>query len=493
MEGSINLGQCAVRSWWIFALICVWYCAGAQGTVTYIVSPVLDQSEHLVALKVQMNLMGDADGETQLRLPNVFGSANHLYRCFSRLRSESGHPILLSTDSLDVLVKHDANDSISISYEVCQDWEGAVPSTILAFRPWINAAAFHILGVGLFIAPYANRGYRVSVQWQGFPPNWLLHNSYGTMQMAQTWNADDARWMESVFIGGTGWRLLETKVADQPIYLAIRGDGWAFSDTAVLFLLNQTVAYQRFFWKDYAVPYYTVTIMPMKAPEGYTSYLGTGLIHSFAVFATPVTGFKLSDLDRLFHHELMHDWIGVKIRNGGQPNDMQLAWFSEGFTEYFSYLNQLSCGSLDTNTFIIAINERFFKGLWESKVAEQPNSYISANFFKHRDANELPYLRGFVFAYHLDRLIEQKSQNRHGLHDVLLEFLNYYYKENRDVLTGFEHFLSVLTKETGQNIKKMHEDYITNGKLIPSNQLLPMRGFSISVNGKGQPRMGLKQ
>jgi hypothetical protein len=74
----------------------------------------------------------------------------------------------------------------------------------------------------------------------------------------------------------------------------------------------------------------------------------------------------------------------------------------------------------------------------------------------------------------------------------MLEFLNYYYKENRDVLTGFEHFLSVLTKETGQNIKKMHEDYIINGKLIPSSQLLPMRGFSISVNEKGQPRMGLK-
>ncbi|MEY3239521.1 MAG: hypothetical protein RIR11_959 [Bacteroidota bacterium] len=492
MEGSVNLEQCAVRSRWIFALICVWYCAGAQGTVTYIVSPVLDQSEHLIALKVQMNLKGDADGETQLRLPNEFGSANHLYRCFSRVRSESGHPILLSTDSLDVLVKHDANDSISISYEVGQDWRGTVPSAILAFRPWISPTAFHVLGVGLFIAPFAKSGYMVSTKWQGFPPNWLLHNSYGTMQMTQTWMAEDTRWMESVFIGGLGWRLSETKVAGKPIYLAIRGEGWTFSDTAVLSLLNQTVAHQRSFWKDYAIPYYTVTIMPMTAPDGYTSYLGTGLVHSFATFATPVTGLELSDLARLFHHELMHDWIGVKIRNGGQPNDMQLAWFSEGFTEYFSYLNQLHCGSLDTSAYILAINERFFKGLWESAAAEQPNSYIIANFFNNQDANELPYLRGFVLAYHLDRLIEKKSQNRRGLHDIMLEFLEYYYKGNRDVLTNFDHFLTVLTKETGQNIKKMHEDYITNGKLIPSSQLLPMRGFSISINEKGQPRMGLK-
>lgn len=55
---------------------------------------------------------------------------------------------------------------------------------------------------------------------------------------------------------------------------------------------------------------------------------------------------------------------------------------------------------------------------------------------------------------------------------------------------GYTSYL--VTKETGQNIKKMHEDYITNGQLIPSSQLFPISGFSISVNEKGQPRMGLK-
>jgi predicted metalloprotease with PDZ domain len=464
----------------------------AERTVTYTISPVFAPSEHLIALKVQMNLLGDVDGETQLRLPNEFGAASHLYRCFSRLRSESGQVLLLSTDSLDVLVKHDANDYISISYEVIQDWKGAAPSVALAFRPWINSAAFHILGVGLFIAPYTKTGYTVSVKWQGFPSDWLIHNSYGSRSIAQTWMVDDTRWMESVFIGGTGWRLLETQVASQPIHLAIRGDGWNFSDTAVLALLNQTVTYQRSFWQDYAIPYYTVTMVPLKSHDSYSSYLGTGLVHSFAVFATPVTDFELSDVALLFHHELMHDWIGVKIRNGGRPNDMQLAWFSEGFTEYFSYLNQLDCGMLDTSAYITVINQRFFKGLWESAVAEQPNSYIAANFFNNRGANELPYLRGFVFAYHLDRLMEKQTQNKRRLRDVMLEFLNYYYKGNRDVLTNFDHFVDILTKETGQNIKKMHEDYIITGKLIPSNQLIPMRGFSIRINEKGQPELGLK-
>jgi len=62
---------------------------------------------------------------------------------------------------------------------------------------------------------------------------------------------------------------------------------WAFSDEEFSTLATRIVALGREFFADYGQPFYLVSLIPVgtEAARG-SSYGGTGLTHSFALFLT---------------------------------------------------------------------------------------------------------------------------------------------------------------------------------------------------------------
>lgn len=463
----------------------------AARAVQYTLSPVFNSQQTLFALRVQLEMVGDADGATQLQLPDQFGPANHLYRCISRIRSLSGQPIAFSADSLSVIVQHPPGALIHLSYEVKQDVPAPLMTAANSSRPFISGSNFQVIGAALFIIPLApSDGYQVTFSWQQFPTNWMLHSSFGP-EFQQQWSAPDVRWLESVFSGGADWRRYQTAVQGKPVFLTILGKKWSFTDSLLVEALQTIVACQREFWNDFDIPSYTVTLLPIDHPDQKVYYSGVGLSQSFATYATP-EGLQLSHLQHLFHHELMHHWIGGEIRNGGAANDMQFAWFSEGFTEYFSWQNQLRCGFIDSTTFAHQITTRYFKALWQSPNAQQPNSWIADHFWDQPEARLLPYQRGFVMAFYLNQLIEQHSRGKRHLSDAMQKILAWYRTDNRTLIANHTMLLKILSTETGTNVELLYKKHILNGQLIPISNLNAPKGFLLKNSPDGYPVLAKK-
>jgi predicted metalloprotease with PDZ domain len=285
-------------------------------------------------------------------------------------------------------------------------------------------------------------------------------------------------------------------VQGKPVWVALRGRDWNFSDDSLLSMLQRTVALQRAFWDDFEVPYYTVVLTPL-APRPVVSYgqvsatttlyLGTSLTNSFTAFVTPHRHLDIEDLSHLFHHELMHHWIGCHIRNGGQPHDMQMAWFSEGFTEYFALKNQLKGGFLTEEQYMGRLNSDFFDVLHHSPKRSASNQEISGCFFTDPECRQIPYARGCVFAFFLDNAFKAGSRGQTSLHRLMLDMLEYYQRSDRDLLHNFDFFLQHCSDYLQKDALPAYEKYILKGQLISAEDFLLPPYLKMEVNENGMP------
>ena len=466
----------------LFIGLCLISFSGHSSAIRYEITPLFPEND-VPYLQVRVFLSGETDGATEFTIPDRFGPADQLSQCIRNLRCTSASCTLVVNKSMSrFAVHHPANAAVEIQYEVIQDVAGETLTTETAFRPLIRPDFFYILGSALFVTPMFGEGScAVTLDWRGLPPDWQIHNSFGTGQHVQHFQFSKSRLIESVFMGGH-FRVLETRVRNSPVYLAIRGDDWPFSDTQLLEMLQKTVTTQRAFWQDWEIPYFTVTLMPldlrpvMSAGSQYrsTEYLGTGLRNSFAAFVTPSPDLDVTNLRHLFNHEMMHNWIGNRIRSGGGPNDMRFGWFSEGFTEYFTYKNMLNGGFITPDEYVETMNREFFKRLYSSSLGEEPNSLVSAGFFDSREKSDIVYKRGFVFAFYLDNAIKQSSGGEQGLHQFMLDLLDYYAIRTRDLLSNFDFFEVKLSEYLREESAPLLRQYIQEGKRIsPGTYALP--------------------
>ena len=462
----------------LFVLLLLFPFAGFSRSIRYDIAPAF--GDGTLHFQVRASFAGDADGETRLRIPTRYGNAGHLFRCIRNLECPTpGCRLKIAPDSLFATLIHAPGQEVQLNYTVAQDYPGAGIASENAFRPALQPGWFHLLGNALFIAPEWNDPYELTLEWNGFPPGWLVHNSLTTNTPAPLF-FPDLRWLESVFVGGD-YRLRQGNVQGRPVWLAIRGRDWGFHDDSLFSMLLRTVTLQRHFWQDFETPDYTVVLTPLAfeaasaagagLSAGRVSSLGTGLYQSFAAFATPGRKQTAEDLQRLFHHEMMHAWIGGKIRNGCAGNDMQLAWFSEGFTEYFALKNMLRGGLHTADQYLDRLNG-IAANLYRSPRREAPNRVIADSFFLDRDVEKLPYLRGCTFAFYLDNAMKAGSNHRRNLHGLLLEMLDYYGQNDRDMNRNFDFFLETGSEYLQNDLAAIYRTHILQGQLIPAGAFI---------------------
>ncbi len=444
----------------------------AQPLLTFKIE-VQKPSEGPVRTEVEMVFPAGPDGETRLVCPPDFGAATQLFRSLKNPRPlESRTKIAWSADSSQLIVRSPQGlERVGIRYEIAQSFSARGFRQETVFQPFLQQNWLHVLGNNLFLAPEAGDRWLVDVKKINLPVDWQAASSWPDAPFSTT----TMRLREHVFLAGDDVRILKTEIEKKPLTVAVRGK-WAFSDADLLAEIKTTVAQQRAFWQDFDIPKYTVTLAPIKDDLPLKNYrpgeidvefCGAGLASAFAAFSTNNPTTDLTHLRHLFHHELMHDWIGGKIRPGGDGyNDMEMAWFSEGFTEYFAYRNMLAVGHLAPEDFLHAVNEDFFQALWQSPMADAPNSEIKKRFFESPEARDLPYKRGFCFAFWLDLGIRKKSKNAQNLRDLMLQMLDYYQQGDRELRENMDFFFETAEEMSGLDVEKMHQKNIVEGRLI---------------------------
>lgn len=450
-----------------------------------------------LVLQVSLTFKGSAEGRTWLKLPGRAGTTDHLFRCIRNVSCD-GLAFSLLPDSSQALIEYEPGDQVQVTYEVWPDGPANSVTSANCFRPILQDDYFLVMGQALFLLPLSEDGYAVTLDWRGFPSDWVMHNSFGTQQLTQHFESPDPHWTESVFLGGD-FRLLQTEVKGQPVWLALRGE-WNFEDAWLTDMLRETVEVQRQFWAMGNPAYYTAVLLPLAplpicaAQQGspyHQSSLGTGLQNSFVAFATP--NLDERGMSILFNHEMMHDWLGCRLRDGYPAGDQQMAWFTEGFAEYFAWKNMVRAGLLSVDEYVDVLNQDFFTFLYHSSVKTVPNQRIAAGFASRYDMRQQAYKRGGVFAFYLDNAIRVASNDKQDLHDFARDLLAHYVPQNQPIRSDLPFFMDALSRFTGKDARALHQRFIEKGELIPPADFVLPHYWNIEADQDGVPVLRLNK
>jgi len=423
---------------------------------------------------ISVDFVAGSETSTAIQLPKEFGGFNHAFRYISILKGKNIEAVTVdATDSSVVVLKHQPNQAIRFQYLLKNALNDSLPGREPAYSIIIKPNYFNIPGQVLFAYPkqLAEQIVNIKINWVNYPKGWSNVNSFGNNYSVQTLpDIPMPLFTSSIWCGGD-FRVYPFTVNKKPVYFAIRGK-WKFKDAAMLGLIQKTIATQRAFWNDYNINQYTVTLMPfLTASEYELSYQGTGLTNSFATWATNNKQTSPASLQYLYNHELMHHWIGTLIQNE-QPEEL-LYWFSEGFTDYFSYRNMLESKFITQQEY----NRSFDSVLawhYADAVNESPNTAIKEKFWTDNTIQKLPYNRGHIFAFYVDVIIKKETAGKKDLKTVMLEVLRQCLSEQKKL--NQQLFIDAVKTISGADITVVLNQFITEGKFISLdewNKILP--------------------
>ncbi len=433
-----------------------------KADICYTITPV--KVDSVSQLKIHMSIPADTSGVTTLSFPNEAWGEENLYNTLGDMHLLNVEGVVeKDADSSRIVLMHPKDtEQLEFEYFLKQDFEGEL-STRAVYRPVINQDYFHLFSHNMFMVPKNTKDQLdISLDWTGFPKEYTIHNSFGSQEREQLLkHMDKELFGTAIFVGGD-FRVLSGEIQGNQISLATRGEWIPFQEEDVFQVLEQTLTCQRNFWNDHSQAYFTVTMQPFPQETG-SSFQGTGLTNSFA---TSVSNNDFTDIEQLvylFNHELMHNWIGHTIKN---ENEEEQYWFSEGFTEYYTFKNIATnkINGLSGAFYIHEIN-RTIRDLYASPVVEAPNADINyENFWGNRDYSKLPYWRGAVFAFYLDQKIRETSKGKQSLDDVMHQIYKDV-KANDQKLTH-AYFIKVMQKFFGDDFEAFFQKHIEEGTKV---------------------------
>jgi len=372
------------------------------------ITPVHD-ARGFAALNVQLTFVGEADGETELALPDEWGGQRELYKAIRNLVADNASISPGATPASRIL-RHAPNARIVLSYRVVEDAEGpAEGGNGNDYRVRMRSDYFFAIGDTFVVQP-ANisadtTAHFVIVDAPAAFASDLEHQAFGRA-------LDFGDLIESVMIGGA-IRVID---AGGGARLALHGAVDARNDQGWRDAFVRISSAQHAYWGASDEPFLVTVLAEAPVDAGSISIGGTGRTDAFAFFAT--SNAIPETIDRIMAHEMMHTWTPRRI--GGLrtvPSEAQDYWLSEGFTDWTSW-RVLARGEWTPAAFAEAFNEQI-KAYDLSPVREAPNARIIADFWNDGDVDKLPYQRGMLLASYWDWRVRTATQSASDFDDVL--------------------------------------------------------------------------
>lgn len=388
------------------ALIATPALAARQTVDAYTVSPVVENGR-VAALSVTITLPADADGETRLRLPDAWGGGERLWR-FVKDPIVSGGA-LSTPDEETWVIRSKPRAPLTLRYRVVSAYDGEPPVDSVNYgQPIVGPDGVYAVGHTIFVTP-EDRKDLARFAWDPAGSGLRLASDLSRMERSPR-SLDELS--ASVLMAYPDMRVIQRDVDGEPVRVAVRGR-FAFTDEAFADMAARTIGAVRAFWGDGREPF-LVTLVGQTAPQGWTSFRGTGLGDAFAVISTQNT--KLDDYRLFLAHEYFHTWNSQRLGGLMEGPDEPLGyWFSEGFTDHYARKLALRYGLVDLEAFAAAWNEAL-EAYATSPAITASNAEIARNFWRDKAVQKLPYQRGALLAV----LMERKLQAQGGLDRVML-------------------------------------------------------------------------
>ncbi|HEY0053240.1 MAG TPA: hypothetical protein VGB49_07510 [Caulobacteraceae bacterium] len=381
----------------------------ASAPSVYTVTPVMDAGA-LQGLGVSLRFQGDADGVTDVMLPDRWSGAENLHLAISDVRVAGGQ---LRPQVRSMLrVTHAAGAEVEISYRVRQDFEGAPRAgPERPFRPVTQPDWFTAVGWTVFARVEGRDVEAARFAWGAAPEGWTLasdldHHDGRAMPTMEL--------MDSVLAGGPRMRLIERPMAGGKVRLAVHGD-WSFDPAALTDIIGRVGEASAGFWGDRDEPFF-VALTPIASDGGKVQY-GVGLGDAFSLWVTP--NMEAEGLRHILAHEHQHTWfpdrLGGVRAGAAEPMDY---WFSEGFAEFYTLRLLQRAGVTTPQEYADDLN-RILRRYALSPARDLPNAQIAVGFWSEPSVADLPYQRGLLLALAWDARLRAATDGRKGLDDVV--------------------------------------------------------------------------
>jgi predicted metalloprotease with PDZ domain len=343
----------------------------------------------LERIRVTVRFRGDADGETGINLPTRWAGTDALYGAIRDLAVAGGR-LADTGDPATRRIAHAPGARIAISYSL-----GLSPADPNAdyekARPVLRPGWFYVHGEGALIVPAGRGTAPARFRWGPAPRGWRMASNLDGAAIT----LDDA--VQSIFAGGSDFRLAERSVGGRPVRILIRG-AWAFADAGLADGLARVIAAENAYMESPAAPF-LVTLIPLTGAEtGAISFGGTGRAGGFALASTGNVG--LDRLLPLLAHEYGHRWFGRALGPVPDPDGPDY-WFTEGFNDFVAGQALVRSGFWSARDYADHLDELLLRYA-SSPARTRGNADLAAHFWDDQAAQQMPYDRGHLFALTLD-------------------------------------------------------------------------------------------
>lgn len=375
-------------------------------------------------VRIEVEFQGCDGGVTELATNNGWGGVQSSGVDIAQVEVRGSGDRALDVEHREAhrwFVRHAPSEPLRVAYVLPANDIQTSKDHSNHYRPMVGPALFHAIGEHALLAPahLADESERrIRLEWRGFRTAVCSFGASGeTLDLVTSVES----FRHAVFLAGDV-RVLSRDVRGRPLFVAITGEQWSFSDEAFADLAARIVEAQRAFFDDFDHPYYLISLVPVGvADPRSTSLGGTALTQSFALFLQPDTRIESSagqglDVAGLLAHEMFHHWNG-RIVTLAQP-EQRMYWLSEGFTNFFARRLLHRLGLIDTAAYATSLNAAL-AAYALSPVRSASNDRVVESFWTDRAIGELPYQRGDLVAVWLDGEIRAASANARSLDDFL--------------------------------------------------------------------------
>lgn len=354
---------------------------------------------------VTLSMRGDADGTTDLDLPNAWAGSDMLWRNITGWRVTGG--TISDTDKPEVKrIRHTPGALLTIRYTVTDPDPLPPGPNYEKALPWIERDWLTLHGEGMIVIPTGGEDRPAHFRWGIVPAGWRVASDLDAPPAGLTAN----QVAQGIFVGGRNLRLSERRVGGMPLRFALLGQ-WGFTDDQLADHTRKVITTENAMLGARAIPF-LVTLSPLTNPTGKrVSYGGTGRTAGFALTGTPNMPFR--DLPRLLGHEYAHRWF---VGAGG--DDAISYWLTEGFNDWFSAQAMLRTGDWDAARWAKELNGVLKRHATSPALDLTPQQRFE-RFWTDQASGQFPYDEGQLTATILDAQL--RAAGKPGLLPIIVE------------------------------------------------------------------------
>ncbi|MBA3070326.1 MAG: hypothetical protein FP825_17845 [Hyphomonas sp.] len=394
----------------LFAAIAFLSGGAARGeTVLWEIAPQVTGSA-VTGLSFALTFPGDADGETELSLPDEWGGESRLYLGLDSIEA-SGGVLAPGNSPAQLRLTHAPGADITLTWQIPAAGDGPPDGKQGGgndYRPVFAPDFFYVIGHTAFIRPDHIPGSTPA----GANLTAFAEAGIEVVSDLEHGGLTLDRLSESTLFGGN-IRIID---AGNGSRFALTGTLEHISDEDWRAAFQQIAEDQRAYWQTGHDAFLVTLLTIDKGPDAY-SIGGTGLGDAFSLFVSP--NMRLDTALPIVAHEMMHSWVPARIGRMPQENEATDYWLSEGFTNWTTWRNLVRGGLWTSQDFAAAFNKSL-NAYDTSSVKNASAAEAAAGFWARRDYQDLPYDKGMLIAAWLNHEVSLRTNGAMDLDDILL-------------------------------------------------------------------------